>query len=252
MSMIAKCTPSLGNVSLWWTRATESIAWPTGGTGKAIFYLRDGVGGEIAEVRNGIVDAVLEYDRTTAPVSHLFWIDDDVLVFPGCLLELLHQRVDICSGVYFTKMPGHGSEPLIYPERNGGADSFRPNEAYDVWGHGMGLTLVRTDVYKRMRDELKLPPDKYGRPSWYHTTKLDEEIRQDETGILQFGWTEDLWFLENASKLGYKPRVVTTKHAFGFHYDARADKGYPEEQWKQWIAGEAIVWQTPDGPVTWN
>jgi hypothetical protein len=220
--------------------------------GKALFYLRDGVGGEIAEVRNGIVDAVLEYDRKANAVSHLFWIDDDVLVFPGCLLELLHLDTDIASGVYFTKLPDSLASPLVYSERLGGADRFRPGDIYPVWGHGMGLTLVRTSVYRRMRDELRLPQDKYGRPSWYHTTRVSDEVTQDETGLVHTGYTEDLWFLENASKLGYRPVIDGTKHAFGFHYDAAKDRGYPTEQWEQWIRGEPIRWRTPGGVIVWD
>ena len=249
-SYIAKCTPSLGSVSLWWARATESILWPNN-TGKAIFYLRDGVGGEVAEVRNGIVEAVLRYDAEVNPVTHLFWVDDDVLVFPGCLLELLHLDRDIASGVYFTKLPGNLSSPLIYPERGGGTARFVPDRVQEVWGHGMGLTLVRTEVYKRMRDA-GLPADRYGRPKWYHTSRPDEDVRQDGHGNIDLGGTEDNYFLDAAGKLGYRPAVCTRKHTFGFHYDAEKDLGYPEEQWGQWVKGEAITWQTLGGSVVWG
>jgi hypothetical protein len=249
---IAKCSPSLGDVSIWWSRCCQSIIWPMA-RGRAIFYLRDKVGGEIAEVRNGIVDAVLEYDKTTNPVTHLFWVDDDVLVFPGCLLELLHQDTDICSGVYFTKMPGNLSEPLIFPYDDDNRNTFEPDQVYDVLGHGMGLTLVRTEVYKRMRDELNLSKDKYGRPEWYHTTKFEEDVTQDESGMIGLGCTEDTYFCRNAIKLGYSPRIVTSKMAFGFHYDRQNDKGYPERQWNQWINCQPIEWNLPGGKkVIWD
>ncbi len=248
---VAKCTPSLGQVSVWWSRMTESVLWPSN-TGKAIFYLRDKVGGEIAEVRNAIVESVLAYDAQANPVSHLFWVDDDVLVFSGALRELLSHKRDIASGVYFQKMPGRTTEPLIYPTKNGGADHFVPDRYYEVWGHGMGLTLVRAAVYKRMRDELNLGLDKYGRPRWYHTTGPDDAVEVDAGGTVHTGYTEDLFFLDNAARLGYRPLIDTTKHAFGFHYDAEKDVGYPEEQWRQWVAGEPIRWWTAAGEVVWN
>lgn len=277
---VAKCTPSLGTVSIWWCRCSEAILWPMS-AGKSVFYLRDKVGGEIAEVRNGIVESVLAYDAVSGPVSHLFWVDDDVLVFPGCLLELMSHDADVASGVYFSKMPGRLAEPLIFREPDAGTDRFVPDKVYPVWGHGMGLTLVKTDVYRKMRDELNLPKDKYGRTQWYHTTDTSSYVWEDERGVIHTGFTEDLWFLGNVARLGIRPVVDTTKHAFGFHYrqeyvcacgfsdpDVRAarqhkarflehvvsleDRGYPEEQWNQWIRGESIRWQTPEGSVVWN
>ncbi len=260
IKVIARCTPSLGDVSIWWARATECIFWPNN-HGKAIFYDRDYAGDEVAEVRNKIVEAVLRYDAEAHKVSHLFWVDDDVLVFPGCLLELLHQDRDIASGVYFTKMPGNLSSPLWYPDNGGGTARFLPDRIEEVWGHGMGLTLVKTEVYKRIRDEVltrtvdgqqQRLTDKYGRPRWYHRTDQTTELWQDEHDLTHMGMTEDIYFLSLAHKLGYKPAIVTTKHAFGFHYDKARDVGYPEKQWQQWSSGEPIVWATPDGPVTWD
>jgi hypothetical protein len=280
--IIARCTPSLGFVSLWWSRAVETILYPDGCSGRTLFYLRDHDGGKIAEVRNGIVDAVLKYDRDVQEVSHLFWVDDDVLVFPGCLIQLLkcseQYKAEIVSGVYFTKQAV--SRPLVYPKRNESSDIFWPNRQYPVFGHGMGLTLVEVGVYRRMLD-LGLPMDCYGRPQWYHTTKLMDEVYEDEKGIIHLGSTEDFYFLDHAEKLGYQPYIDTTKHAFGFHYQpeyccdcgwqhpsvkmsrthkrdnpthkmALEDKGYPVEQWEQWTSGECIRWQTPDGEVVWN
>lgn len=258
--IIAYCTPSLGDVSIWWARAFACI-FHENNYGKGIFFAQDYAGDEVAEVRNSIVEKVLEYDAKCHEVSHLFWIGDDVLVFEGCLLELLHQHRYICSGVYFLKYPGNLTSPLIYPEPGGGPAQFIPNQVQEVWGHGMDLTLVKTEVYKRMRDELltrevngvkqKLT-DKYGRYRWYHRTDPTTEIYQDEHGMAHMGMTEDNYFLSLAHELGYKTAVVTSKHAFGFHYDRKADKGYPEKQWKQWTTGQPIVWDTPDGPVQWE
>ena len=246
---IAQCTPSLGMVSIWWSRAVQCI-FGENHSGKSIFYLRDGVGGEIAEVRNNLVQMVLDHKT---PHSHVFWIDDDVLVFPGCLLELLHQYKDVVSGVYFTKMPGNLSSPLIYSTEGAGPDQFVPDAAYPVFAHGMGLTLVRTEVYRRMAAELDLGRDKYNRPQWYRTSDAATELREGDNGVVDTGYTEDTWFLRNCHRIGVHPHVVTTKHAFAFHYDATSDRGYPEKQWQQWISGAPIVWDVAEGePVVWE
>jgi hypothetical protein len=249
--------------------------------GKCIFYLRDGVGGEIAEVRNGIVDSVLTYSRENTPISHLFWVDDDVLVMPGAMLELLHQskkfNVPIVNGVYFQKLADDLTSPLIYPEPGGGADVFRPDMIYEVFAAHMGLTLVRREVYDRMAAELDLGKDKYGRPRWYRTSDSFEDTSQDERGVIDIGYTEDTFFYRNAASLGLKVLADTTRHAFGFHIatvraclkceiqpeaaNARScpkcggslsliDKGYPTRQWNQWINGEKICWWNGNGEVT--
>lgn len=272
--VIAKCTPSLGEVSLGWARASELIFWPNN-HGKLILNARDWVGGEIAETRNAIVETALECDARGPEVSALFWLDDDVLPFPGVLLELLNtmeQRgLSICSGTYFTKYAGNGSGPLIYPEEGGGTAAFVPDQVQEVWGHGMGLTLVRLEVYKRIRDELltrtvggqaQRLTDKYGRPQWYHTTDTMTEIHDDAQGVTRMGCTEDIHFLMLAHQLGYKTAAVTTKHAFAFHltpekHDVhgrriREERGFPEAQFKQWSEGQPITWQTPGGTVVWD
>jgi hypothetical protein len=256
--MIVRCTPTLGAVSVWWARAVENLMWPNNGI-KGIDCQIDSRGGEIAEMRNMTVARLLQCETETRELSYFFWVDDDVIPTAGALLQLLSHRRDIVSGVYFLKLPGRLASPLIYPHRLGGADQFVPapnggQRSYEVWGHGMGLCLVAGGVYKRMRDELNLPRDKYGNPEWY---KTPQTVREDggivvEDGVIDQGGTEDLYFLDNAGKLGYRPVVDCSKHAFGFHHDLKTGRCYPEEQWAQLRAGKPIVWETPDGPVTWE
>ena len=115
-TFIAKCTPSLGRVSIWWARMTEHLIWPNG-LGKAIFYLQDKVGGEIAESRNSLVAEVLNYHRTCNPVSDLFWLDDDVLPFQGAVAELYRRRWAI-EGLSLEMAETLNTEPqtLAYPK----------------------------------------------------------------------------------------------------------------------------------------
>jgi hypothetical protein len=169
-------------------------------------------------------------------------------------MQLMSHDRDIVSGVYFTKAPGMITRPLIFPSRLGGESRFTPapNDgqlSVEAWGHGMGLTLIKPDVYVRMDRELKLPKDKYGNPQWYRTTAGRPDYVHVEDGVMDYGGTEDLYFLDNAAKLGYKPLVDCSKHAFGFHHDKAKNQGYPEAQWADKVANRPIRWPQPDGSV---
>lgn len=246
---IAVCTPSLGTVSIWWTRAFVNLMWPMN-YGKVVFFLQDDVStpnrNEIAENRNKLVRTALDFESDNREVSHIFWLDDDVIVPAAAVMQLLSHDRDIASGVYFTKAPGRLSEPLIFPSRVGGTDRFIPNRTYEVWGHGMGLCLVKTDVYRKM--ESGMDRDSYGNPEFYKTVR---EYTATDFG-LDCGGTEDLDFLNKAAAYGYRPLVDTGAYAFGWHFDLKTNKGYPEEQFDQLRKAQTIRWDTPDGPVEWN
>jgi hypothetical protein len=162
---IVLCTPSLGAVSLWWTRQIAELMWPLN-LGHRVCFARDAVGGEIAETRNLIVQQCLDMESESVEIDSLFWVDDDVLVSRAALVSLYAHHRPIVSGVYFTKSePGL---PLLFPGRLQGTLPFVPDKTIEVWGHGMGLCLVKAEVYRRMLAE-GLPLDKYGRPEWYKT-----------------------------------------------------------------------------------
>jgi hypothetical protein len=75
---IAVATPTLGSVSIEWASCLRAMAWPLN-TGYINFFVIDDQGGEIAETRNRCVQLALDYDRGDCEVSHIFWIDDDVI-----------------------------------------------------------------------------------------------------------------------------------------------------------------------------
>ncbi len=284
---IARCTPSLGKVSLVWASMAESLHYPAG-YGRLLLIEIDKVGGEIAECRNKIVAEALAFNRDRGPISHLFWLDDDVLVMPNAIMELLSQQVDICSGTYFFKVEGPASQPLLWPGtissemnlREFDAPAmfpFRPDVILPVQYCGMGLTLVKLSVYQRMLDELDLGEDRYGNPQWYRTGK-DEGFSQRGSESGPSVYTEDSYFLTQTAKLGIQPLGVTTRHAFGFHVQsnwecdcglsttdtmkAQAHRrsfpkhkvfegitGYPQEQWQTWANDAGIRWRVPGGGV---
>lgn len=247
MKFIAFCTPTLGMVSIEWASALRAMTLPLN-TGYSEAFGKDSVGGEIAEGRNGCVATALSYESDRREITHLFWLDDDVVAPRSALMALMRHDADIASGVYFTK--GEPCEPLIFPGRGCGTTPFVPDRVFETWGHGMGLALVRTSVYKRMLAELNLPRDRYGRPAWYKTPSAEDAEIVDET--LFVGGTEDLYFLHRAGQMGYRPIVDTSRYAFGWHVNSETGLGYPLKQWKQYRARQPIVWDTPDGPVTWG
>ncbi len=244
---IAVATPTLGSVSIEWASVLRALAWPLN-VGYTNLFVLDINGGEIAETRNRCVQLALDACSDRSEVSHLFWLDDDVIASRMSLLQLLSHDRDIVSGVYFTKCDP--SEPLILPGRGAGTTPFVPDRVFETWGHGMGLTLVKTDVYRRMAKETDLGRDKYGRPAWYRTTGPESATVED--GCFWLGGTEDLFFLDAAGKLGYRPLVDTSRLAFGWHMDAMTRQGFPKKQWTQRMTGQPIIWETPDGPVTWD
>lgn len=249
---IIQGTVSRGVVSMWWSRAAGGVAWPFNRT-KAVLYVEDDVGNEIAEARNKLVAESLARESDTMEIEGIFWVDDDVILVSSLALRALDSHhVPICSGVYFSKE--EYPQPLVFPAVGQGVDQFVPDKAYEVWGHGMGLTLVRMEVYRRMRDELDIGIDKYGNPQWYKTPGKEDADRPPaiRDGIMDMGGTEDLYFCSQAAKLGYKPVIDTGRHAFGFHMDMKTRRCYPPKQWEQYRKNQPIVWPTPDGDVIWR
>ncbi len=242
--IIAVCTPTLGLLHVNWVAAYNELIWPLN-TGKAQLFV---TGKPVAEARNETVARALSIENEDREVTHLFWVDDDVIIPRTALLQLLRHRRPIASGVYFTRNePG---EPLIFPCAGGGTQEFVPNRAYEVWGHGMGLTLVETGVYRRMQAETELGVDSYGYPAWYRTTGGEDVHVEKE--LLTGQGTEDLYFLDAIRKIGLTGFVDTSANAFGWHHERKTNKGFPETQYKQMKKQQPIVWETSEGTFTWS
>lgn len=239
--IIVLATPSLGEVSIYWSKQLMNLAWPLN-MGRRVDFIRDSIGGEIAESRNFLVDKNFKLAaKSGVEIDSFFWVDDDVLIFQTALLQLYNHHLPMVSGVYFTKC--ETCEPLIFPSKGGGTLKFEPDKLIEVWGHGMGLTLVKADLYLKLAETVG--KDKYGRPEWYKTVN-EYKI---EGAMLNGGGTEDLYFCDLVAQLGVKTFVDTSKHAFGFHYDRKRNIGYPLPQYRQFEKAEAVTW--PDG-VVWE
>ncbi len=241
---IALATPSRGLVAIDWAGSIRSLAWPKG-YGHISFFVVDG---DTAEARNCCVEKVLQFETDEREITHIFWLDDDV--HPGRLVvpRLLSHGADIVSGVYLTK--SEVPETMLFPALGRPVLPFVPNKVFDIWACGLGLVLVKTEVYKRMAQELDLGVDRFGRTA-YHKYLGAEAVAFDG-GIMKGEMSEDIYFMERARQIGYSPKVDTCELAFAWHYDAKKRIGYPREQYTQLRSGKPIVWNTPEGPVTWG
>jgi hypothetical protein len=234
--VIAVLTPTLGYASFWYFTGVLSLIWPMN-KGKGILPTTDHVGGEIAEMRNRLIAMMLAADEAgPAKVTHVMWLDDDVVIGPAAMLALASHDRDIASGVYFSKF--EKAEPLIFDGPSAGTGKFVPGQTRESWGWSQGLSLVKLDVYRRMRDEMDLAKDKYGCPAWYESS-FQQAMKN---GNFHAPSTEDFPFFDKCNKLGYRCLQDMTREAFGFHYDLSADQGYPIAQWNQFKRREPIIW----------
>lgn len=239
--LIAQCTVCRppAAVSIFWAmqfaKFQLSQNWPP--NIDHVFNMAENKGGPgaIARTRNHLIARAFSESATRwEKVSDFAWQDDDVIPRSPKLWKCLyHHDKDIVNGVYFTRETY--SQPLIFDGPSSGPAKFIPNQFRKCWGAGMGLTLVKADVYRRMALELDLGRDENGNPAWYKVTPPYV--------------TEDLYFYDNAAKLGIEVWIDTGPDAFAFHHDLTTNKGYPEEQWTQFVSGQPISWESVTWPV---
>lgn len=116
-------------------------------------------------------------DKAYKQCTHMLFIDDDVLVPPFGLKRLLSHDVPIVGGLYYQRTPPH--LPVVYKHVEG--TQWVPVTEFcaglqEVDAIGFGFTLIKREVFEKME-----------RP-WFEFS--------DRMG-------EDMWFCQNAKKLGY-------------------------------------------------
>lgn len=241
---IAIGIPSFGMVHLFFTARLMNLRMPMNTVTRWIYC----IGKEVGDARNEIVAKALAVDEMRCKA--VLFLDDDVLFHPDVLKRLLSHRRPIVSGLYYTKT----AEPTplaLYEEGQGTPYGWTPGELLEVAGHGMGLTLIDADVFRRLQAETDLGVDRHGYPCWFRTTR-DELITVPGRPTGVSNQTEDLYFLSRARALGYQPAVDTAPAAFGWHFDTKQGVGYPLQQWDEWTRTGRITWPTEQGPVVWE
>lgn len=222
--------PTRGTVSARWALAYAALCTPMNTAVPRVCE----VGLPVDQARNKIVRIALDLPDAA---THILFLDDDVIMHPHLLLQLLKADRDIVSGVYFTK--GEPSEPLIFGEPGEGTAVYVPGSGlHKVYGHGMGMALIRTGVFRTMQEKLDLGTDARGNPRWFYTSGdvPGEGLRA----------TEDLWFLGRAHEAGFDCWVDTHPFALGWHFDMATQEGYPAPQWRQYLDTGCPQFEVPD------
>lgn len=242
---IAMGVPSFGQVHLFWVGRHYNMRFPMNKVVRQFYVL----GREVGHARNEIVDkAIKAEDGTGMRCSHIFFLDDDVLVHPDAMVRLFDRGRDIISGLYFAKQSV--PTPLVLMD-DGIKKSWKPGEVVECAGHGMGLTLIRTEVFKRIKAECDIGVDDYGHPQWFKTQK-DAMITGPDGVVRSYSMTEDMHFLHLARSLGYQPCVDTSPQAFAFHWEQKENRAYPLKQWFEYAETGKVTWETDGEPIVWE
>ena len=143
----------------------------------------------VDRARNEIVEMVLHPEQPRPPqypngvnqlykeASHIFFIDDDMVVPPNAIVKLLSHDVPIVGGLYFGRNAPH--LPIAY--RYVLDNQWIPITEFCaglqvVDAVGFGCTLIKREVFEKME-----------RPYFEFSDKMGE----------------DMYFCEQAKKLGY-------------------------------------------------
>lgn len=167
------------------------------------------LGMEVGEAYNQAIEYILSNPELST-WKYICTIEDDNMPPPDGLIKLYEgiQEYDVVGGLYWTK--GEGGQPMIYGNPKEIPLSFRPQmpqieTLQPACGLGMGFNLFKLEIFKNK--QLSKP--------WFKTEQSYKE------GIGARSYTQDLYFYENAGKLGYK-FACDTRIKVG-HYDVNQD-----------------------------
>ena len=166
-------------------------------------------GYEVGQAYNMAFEMILS-NPELSKWKYVLTIEEDNLPPPDALLKLYESmdKYDVVQGLYWTK--GEGGQPMIYGDPAVQPINFIPQKpiadtVQPANGLGMGFNLFKLDIFK----DPKIPKP------WFKT--VQEYI--PNVGVK--GYTQDLYFYENAGKLGYK-FACDTRVKVG-HFDAGTD-----------------------------
>lgn len=145
----------------------------------------------LAETRNSLIAQAFA-DPT---VSHVFFLDSDILLPDGAVAQLLADNVPIASGVYWNSL-GSGINAWV-GNATIGLEQANPVVAVDYVG--MGACLVHRTVFDTLKQAGATWPYFY-----YHVGEKPRDY-----------YSEDFYFLELCNRINVKPHVdmrVKCKH----------------------------------------
>lgn len=164
------------------------------------------IGMEVGEAYNQTIQSILD-NPELSKWKYILTIEEDNMPPPDGLLKLYESmdKYDVVGGLYWTK--GVEGQPMIYGDPKVMPKNFIPQmpqtgQVQEANGLGMGFNLFKLDMFK----------DKNLPKPWFKTKQ--EYI----PGQGASAYTQDLYFYENAGKLGYKfacdNRVLVGHYAY--------------------------------------
>lgn len=171
------CIPYKDKFSARFVAGLIGLQYPNGFAHSVFFE----TGQPVDVARNIMVSNGLQRD-----VSHLFFLDQDVIVKPDTLTELITPEMPIISAVYFSRAPPYNvvanirGNPLTRDDIVNRLEKAPGHQALmEVHEAGAGSLLVDIRVFKRIADILDLKWSCMLR----HPGKLDE-IEKDDSVIM--------------------------------------------------------------------
>jgi hypothetical protein len=167
------------------------------------------IGMEVGEAYNSMIEMIMANPEFST-WKYILTIEEDNMPPPDGLLKLYEDmdHYDVVGGLYWTK--GEGGQPMIYGDPAIEPMNFIPQVPQTEGlqpanGLGMGFNLFKIDIFKN--------PD-LPRP-WFKT------VQEFIPGQGTRGYSQDLYFYENAGKIGYR-FACDTRVKVG-HYDVAMD-----------------------------
>lgn len=233
--VIFLAVPTFGRVSIRWHAHLMQLQNPLN---RSVYHAY-GIGWEVGQARNYLVQQALAFRSGLGhTVSHVFFVDDDVLIPPYALSNLLARSRPIVSGLYYAKTPA--PQPLLLREPYDGTAEQSivdapPNSLIECYAHGMGCTLIELRVFREMQAAGLAPEEQVANgqvlPQWFKTTR-DQLSQVAGAPPSIYNQTEDVHFLTNAATLGYRAAVDTG--VFGFHWDESGKVAFPLHLWEEY------------------
>ena len=197
--------PTRGMVHAKWVQAFSALMKPMNQKSIVMWM----VGMEVSVAYNSAISAILANDDLKN-WKYVLSIEDDVLPPPDGLLKLYEniENYDVVGGIYWLKGEEH-SQPMIYGNPDVHPKNYIPqipipDTIQRCNGMGQGFHLYRMSCFTRMKG-----------PIWFKT--LQDFSYQTGSQCM----TQDLYFYQEGSKLGFK-YACDTRVRCG-HYSIEAD-----------------------------
>lgn len=226
--------PSFGMVSTYFLQSVKGQQFPLVSSATDKIVLNK----PIADARNEIVEFALEQGA-----NYIFWLDDDVIAPPDSFLRLYNHQKDIINGVYWSK--SNPPMPLLFRNHlEGPYWDWHVGDLIQIDAAGNGLTLVKTDVYKKISAELGGP--------WYST----EYSSFKGLTASPANNTEDLYFYWKARQVGYEIWADTSVQAYHYEKTTQVLYGMPpnapqaQAAWAIKAPGMKLIADVGSGPVS--